>query len=126
LRLEEFARQVNEQEENRKKFVFEKLIAGTAVELKHNYGLSYNIHIQTKDSSIAAITNLVHSFCADAPVVDRLDGALTFRIQPSQVSVLGQLLGALEGQREQGEHDGVVVVVGLSCCGWIDLIDLVD
>ena len=78
------------------------LFIGTAVELKHNFGLSYNIHIQTSDANITSITSLVHSFSADAPIVEKLDGALTFRIPPAQINVLGPLLGALEDQRQKG------------------------
>lgn len=44
----------------------------------------------------------MRKFSPDAPIVEKLDGALTFRIPPAHLNVLGPLLGALEELRANG------------------------
>jgi ABC-type multidrug transport system ATPase subunit len=74
--------------------------AGTAVELKHKFGLSYNVHIQTRRQAVEQVTTLVHEFVPDAPLVEQQDGALVFRVAPGSTAAVAPLLGRLQQLRE--------------------------
>ncbi len=74
--------------------------SGTTVELKHNFGLSYNVHVQVMDASVDTVTALMRALVPEAPLVEKQDGALTFRVAPSSMGAIAPLLGRLQELRQ--------------------------
>lgn len=77
--------------------------AGTVVELKHQFGLSYNVHIQSNPKMAERALEVVKEFSPNVALVDRQDGASTYRVPPNEVNAIAPLLTRLQVMLNQGE-----------------------
>ena len=75
---------------------------GTSVELKHQFGLSYNVHIQADARAASSVAKAVSQCVPDAPVKEKQDNAMTYSVPFSQLMQVAPLLNKLEEFRVEG------------------------